>query len=736
MATEKDLYNEQLEGNNEAVNGMFESLIRDYTISQLHSLAEAADISINICNKFKISGVAVPDGISYTYAAIGFFNDIADYKDAIENGYSEEALYAEKVQICANIMSVFGTLTGEIDILKPLSAPLTYGADCLHAGAEIIQNRIVLLDDYEKLLDEALGWDDVADDNSVLISADEDYKYYDNLLSELKNLRSALRSAGEYDGSLDGTISELESALSQFDNKANNIIDKVEDKTGYHANDLSNLANRAASEKNKSNGGDWTESTTEDTTEDTSNDYEESSDTEAPRDPLVIDLGKQGIELTDVENGVHFDLDKNELAEKTAWIGTEDGFLVLDRNGNGIIDNGGELFGDQVVMSNGVTASTGFEALADLDDNANESEDSIGDGVIDEKDAEFSNLRVWVDKDHDGITDEGELKTLEELGITSISLDHTNKNEVDTETGTIITESSVVNFIDGITSEISEHWFEVKSYDTEERDEQGNPPEVDSVEAFGNVKSLNTAIAEDETGELGTLVEQFKACSDYLEKRLLIKKILYFITGANEIAANSRGGNIDARDLYVIEQFMGRNFVGVEGGSTPNSNAAAILRKVYAQIENMYFNLLNKESGIDEYLNLIFECIDDDGNRNLDTTLFECIIERRLHYGESVDNIVYGVASWLYQYDSTYGTNTFANFNTFMLQFTDQYTQINEYISASVVLGTRGNDSLNGSSAKDIVWLEDGDDIVAIFTVDNICSCSSVDGIISSTAVD
>ena len=118
------------------------------------------------------------------------------------------------------------------------------------------------------------------------------------------------------------------------------------------------------------------------------------SSAQPPRDPLAIDLGKLGIELTSVKDGVHFDLDKNGFAEKTAWIGTEDGFLVFDRNGNGIIDDGGELFGDQVTMSDGRTAVSGFEALKDLDSN--------NDGIIDENDEAWSKLRVWVDANHDG----------------------------------------------------------------------------------------------------------------------------------------------------------------------------------------------------------------------------------------------------------------------------------------------------------------------------------------------
>ncbi|MDE5936786.1 MAG: hypothetical protein K2G83_05220, partial [Ruminococcus sp.] len=72
------------------------------------------------------------------------------------------------------------------------------------------------------------------------------------------------------------------------------------------------------------------------------------------------------------------------------------------------------MFSDQVVMKNGEISKDGFEALSDLDDNK--------DGIINIEDSQFADLRVWVDSNRDGISSSDELKTLEELGITSISL--------------------------------------------------------------------------------------------------------------------------------------------------------------------------------------------------------------------------------------------------------------------------------------------------------------------------
>ncbi len=125
--------------------------------------------------------------------------------------------------------------------------------------------------------------------------------------------------------------------------------------------------------------------------------------------PLVIDLNGDGINTLGFTAGVYFDLDANGFAESCGWIDTNDGFLALDRNENGKIDDGRELFGDQTLLQNNSLAHGGFEALADLDSNQ--------DGVINEADDEFENLKVWQDSNVNGLSSEDELHSLSEFGI-------------------------------------------------------------------------------------------------------------------------------------------------------------------------------------------------------------------------------------------------------------------------------------------------------------------------------
>lgn len=423
-----------------------------------------------------------------------------------------------------------------------------------------------------------------------------------------------------------------------------------------------------------------------------SDDYDKAGKAQPPRDPLIIDLGETGIELRSLEHGVNFDLDNNGFAEKTAWIGTEDGFLALDRNGNGSIDNGGELFGDQVILKDGSKSESGFEALAELDDN--------GDGIIDNKDSAFANLRVWIDANHNGKSDSNELKTLNETGIISISLEHSEVSIVDEETGARIAESASVTINKNgavSTVDISEFWFPVNSSDTTQ----------DGVVTAGNVPNIIQAVNDDESGELLELFYEFSESTDIVMKRYYLKKILYKITDSKNIAINSRGGNIDARDLHVIEQFMGRDFEGV-GGSNPNSNAASILKDIYTNIENQYYNILNMYCGLGGYLNATYEYEDENGNKNLNLDFLNYIFDEKAAEGENIDYLVYDLGVYLKSYDKIHGTSCFTEYSN---HYSENYAYIVESTkSGNTYLGTESNDSYNGTSKNDFIFGESGND--------------------------
>ncbi|HGG8408687.1 TPA: hypothetical protein ACJJPW_002141, partial [Neisseria meningitidis] len=140
-------------------------------------------------------------------------------------------------------------------------------------------------------------------------------------------------------------------------------------------------------------------------------------------DPLALDLDGDGIETVATKGfaGALFDHRNQGIRTATGWVAADDGLLVRDLNGNGIIDNGAELFGDNTKLADGSFAKHGYAALAELDSN--------GDNIINAADAAFQSLRVWQDLNQDGISQANELRTLEELGIQSLDLAYKDVNK-------------------------------------------------------------------------------------------------------------------------------------------------------------------------------------------------------------------------------------------------------------------------------------------------------------------
>ena len=370
------------------------------------------------------------------------------------------------------------------------------------------------------------------------------------------------------------------------------------------------------------------------------------------RDPLVFDLDGDGLELTAASANVLFDHNADGIKTGTGWARADDGFLVRDLNGNGLIDSGRELFGVDTEKSNGQLATQGFDALADLDAN--------GDGQITSADASWGQLQVWRDVNQDGISQAGELSTLDALGITRIGLNGSstgpqagqtiNNNRV--ALSTTFTRNGVNRTVGAIDLEANGFFSEIPP---EVVDEEGNPVVISEaanalpqMNGSGMVRNLRAAMSlgGSQADELEAAVAAFSAATTRDAQRALLDDLITewaqtsgywssletYLGGSVTLTPPSGMTSEQYRNmLAVLEAFNGSRFYGTVGnampvgqsgrtvngvtsyGIAPVAQQVQFLQQAYGALKESVYGVLVMQTRLKPYLDAVELTIGESG---------------------------------------------------------------------------------------------------------------------------
>ncbi|ASK27732.1 hypothetical protein BG910_08265 [Neisseria chenwenguii] len=237
-------------------------------------------------------------------------------------------------------------------------------------------------------------------------------------------------------------------------------------------------------------------------------------------DPLVLDLDGDGIETVGTSGyaGALFDHDKDGIRTSTGWVSADDGLLVVDLNGDGKVNNGGELFGDSYALKDGNTAANGFAALAEFDTNS--------DGIVDANDERFKELKIWRDLDSDGISDAGELFSLADAGVKSLNVAHTDTNKALGNGNTLAQDGSYTK-ADGTTAQMGDLLLAADHLHSRYADSVTLTKEqarAANLQGIGRLRDLREAAAL--SPELAEALKAYSAAETKAEQQELLNSLI------------------------------------------------------------------------------------------------------------------------------------------------------------------------------------------------------------------
>ena len=429
------------------------------------------------------------------------------------------------------------------------------------------------------------------------------------------------------------------------------------------------------------------------------------------KDPLALDLDGDGVETVGLSANIHFDHDGDSFKELSGAIAADDGLLVLDLNGDGQIDSGAELFGNNTLLADGTLAAHGFVALAELDSNS--------DGIIDDKDSRYSELRIWRDLDQDGETDDGELFILEDVGVQSLNTAYSEQTDTDAsgnehrQVGSYTTTSGEVRTMTDV-------WFTSNPTLTQEEiiAVSSEISVLPDIAGYGRSRSLHQAMARDESGKLQSLVEDFVAASARQQRLALTEQIIFAWTGQEGEYRKHFRASVDARRMGALEVFYGHEM------ERPRRNLGqytSAFNGVFNDIAAAIFSRLSARSHLAPFFRVI------SWSENAETGLwegdFDDVVVRLFEYtkaspvdGQDIMQDFAHAVRGIDPYNTVNVERLRAAVDEFietadLSGYTDETVGI--VISALVLNASEGADRIVGDSGNNFIYGFDGNDAIS-----------------------
>jgi hypothetical protein len=362
------------------------------------------------------------------------------------------------------------------------------------------------------------------------------------------------------------------------------------------------------------------------------------------RDPLTLDLDGDGLETVGINsaNPILFDHTGEGIKTATGWIEPDDGFLVLDRNGNGAIDDGTELFGDSTPLfdENGEVigkAEDGFAALTQ--------EDTNGDGVVNAQDARFADLRIWRDLNSDGISQEGELQSLTEAGISAINVAKTENSQplangnLLADLGSYVRSDGSEGGVGSVSAELGDIDLAEDTFHSEFADSIPLTEEAQALpdmNGSGQVRTLSEAASL--SPEVAAILDQYAQATTRSAQMALLDQLIVAWGETSELAVTGDGAYDGAETtvtidgyregsagyeawmtkLQTLERFNGRPFATpAEGAESVSINLfgarQSFLNQSWSALRQSVYDGLLLQTRLKPYLDAISLTVNESG---------------------------------------------------------------------------------------------------------------------------